>query len=1512
MNKKLSSALLFGALLMASTSVFVSCKDYDDDISGLQERIDKVEKDAAAIQTQIQNGAILSNVESIAGGIRVTLTKNGTTNTYEIKDGSNGIAGKDGVVWSIGTDGFWYKDGEKTTFYALGTKGDKGDTGAQGEKGDKGDKGDTGAQGAQGEKGDKGDKGDTGAQGAQGEKGDKGDKGDTGAQGAQGEKGDKGDKGDTGAQGAKGDKGDKGDPGEVGEGGVDGVYYVPNPDTGCFDVYQNGQLIETTNISFIASGAITAVQSEENLILFGVAGGVGPYNSVTITLGAKLKALVFKPALYLDGIESIEYPWIGDSLLRKAAARDVNHLSHHMHTDGAKFNVGNIDDYLPNTLARHYNSTARTQALNQSDEWIYGPVWPVEYHMNPSTSVVTYAGNTPRFNVLEPDVVYYNTRAAANKLNITSPEKYEYWGQNVNVFGASSDGILTVGLKIQHPENLAPWPTDNTINPNGYPAGTDTPNDWDTLADTDTYFGSWYCGNHTNYLGRYHYDKNNKDNTIALQMLNADEEGTITSDYALIVPTRVQVEGLVWAKSAGISTAKAPDYAEPKDLQASFPGGPGYGSRKGDEEGWANLGGVPAPCVSNRIHIWDSPEEALNDPDGAAIELGALDAIGIDLTKYIGVHYVKENLKARENAANRFTVGTWKYGDEKKWGLHYEFEFVDYTVSRNSNSTNLSRDSRYATFSDWTVSSGLVNWNTSTSQTGIVIARTVNAEGKTMDSQSKTAVDREPLVRVMLKNADNKVLLDGYILFHIYNTRDNKNVVDYPDVTKQFDLCNDITYETNWSQFSNYILQTNLNNMEKNTFDDFYWADCWNNASPVPSIDAEYVTPNSQFTSVAGDDASNLQYGYHLHLYNFGTNIYGNGGLPPVKGDANWETSNAYENKELGTAIYWPNSEGTTNHRFTWTLSTDELEYLTHHQTSPITVTRWIKFIAKDTSGRGRSVDQYDAPYPYIWVKMTMVISRKDMPIAYLKNKNDDYYRFEFFEGHNSVSEYLSGYEAVAWNPASPRDAERPNTPPMMTVPYGNNLNNAFLVNGSNNNPAFYTAATGGTKLNNAWKFYFTPIESEITLQNGQTWVVTPRRGSNDNIWNKFMCAYTNDSHQFNLTPSNSTRSIRNANGLSSTNVKADETQNNNILNSCAIRYNNNSAAVNPAIDGVFANDTLFAVNKTNYSSQREYEPIATMNQYTGQIVLLHEYVYNLWLATNEHPGASLVGQENIASEDLLNAFGYNETIYVTGQNPIHEQLRNWTGTIMKYANCDLAMRMSDATENKKDNNTFATWMNGWERPINVFTSDDVAIDAKNNGNYIYAVDFLKIYDWRGYAMNGVTKTFNEADVTSWRGGMFGSQMWLWAYYGIKQIDIKLGQSQTTLHHGSGNWQPLSSVSNRLQFYAGAGTGSLNTSGAPLTPYPATVSAQFSLRTPTDYCFEGMNSALLTAMGIGTPAAPSGWNADKAQMGYIFYTNNGDNVQDFDLRVPVTLHYDWGKFDAVVTIHVNGSIGNND
>ena len=59
MKRKYFSALLMGALTIASVSTFTSCKDYDDDIDNLQSQIDKagLQSNIDALKTQLQDAA---------------------------------------------------------------------------------------------------------------------------------------------------------------------------------------------------------------------------------------------------------------------------------------------------------------------------------------------------------------------------------------------------------------------------------------------------------------------------------------------------------------------------------------------------------------------------------------------------------------------------------------------------------------------------------------------------------------------------------------------------------------------------------------------------------------------------------------------------------------------------------------------------------------------------------------------------------------------------------------------------------------------------------------------------------------------------------------------------------------------------------------------------------------------------------------------------------------------------------------------------------------------------------------------------------------------------------------------------------------------------------------------------------------------------------------------------------------------------------------------------------------
>ena len=1136
MNKKILSALLMGAFFIASTSMFVSCKDYDDDIKNLQAQIDKNTAAINAIQTKINEGGILESVTKTDNGIRIVI--NGQS--YDITNGQDGAPGTPGTVWTI-VDGYWAKDGVKTEYKAIGQDGatptveikdgywyiNNKNTGVKA----------TGNDGVTPTVEIKG--------------------GYWYINGV-----------NTGVKA-------EGQPGTTTT-VVTGVkYYVPNPETNTFWVYNDGDKDPyDSGISYVTGGegpisGITAVKTDDYLYLYGVEGGEGALKLVTISLSADLKGLVFVPHLYLDGIESIEYPWIGDTIHRwHSIPVDWINISHHTaekapevdeetrqdiaFPDGTSYTSLSSDikkytrqgDFYPNSLGRHlmYDKKSTGNKIIRkyvrkaadadpdhyifwfepswgADEWIYGPAWEVEYHLNPSSAQVDYASNAPAFNVLEPDVVYYNTRAAASQLGVSSPEEFfkiykqKSWRTalatpNKQIFRKDGSGIVYVGLQIAHPDRLAPWPTDETINPNGntdssisYPeagheqntgnlsgtqvtsgpyANNDQYNgDINKYFEGDAQYGAWYGWT------RYAYIKNNTDNTIALQMKTAADE-KVTSDYALLVPTHVQLEGLIWDKK--------PMYKEPKINH--FKGGDE--SRIGDEEGWAL--DEKHNCYENRIHIWDTPQEALADPDGAALELMCEDPEGIDLRPYLGVHYLRENLKKRELIPGiynpkAYDLDVLHYGDEAAWGLHYEFELVDY-----QNSTNGTRDSRYASFKSWCegmevgTDKRIDGWNMTTDQTGVIIAKSVDNDGYPINTRSTVSVDREPLVRVMLKNEAGDVLLDGYILLHINYTPLNKSVA-YDEETYTFNLCDPITHFTTWAQFSKWILQDALQGryvvdprvdntgMEILAFDDYFWAVCKEGSEEVDKNDKKYVTPMAYQVTVPGIEDAHMR-GYELKLYNFGKDIYGTDSKAPETGFATAETSNAFENDDLGNAVYYPNGEGTTNHIFSWTLSEEEIEYLTHDKpealTTGVKVNRWICFAAKDVAydyaHRDRDVNNYSSPYPYLWVKLTLNLKRQAWAYKY-SEKNNNYW-FNYQNGYGESFNH-QGWSGVIFDIMAPGNAA---VPTIKDERWTNQMSSTLITNKFVITNTEKKNATNDPYCGHA-KYFFAPKNYKITAK---------------------------------------------------------------------------------------------------------------------------------------------------------------------------------------------------------------------------------------------------------------------------------------------------------------------------------------------------------------------------------------------------------------------------------------------
>lgn len=108
---------------------FTGCTDYEDDINKLDDRLTAVEGTVADLQTKIEGGSVITDVETTADGVTVTLSDG---SSFELTNGTNGTPGS---KVTIGDDGYWYIDGVKTDYPATGPKGDQGDLGTPGNPG---------------------------------------------------------------------------------------------------------------------------------------------------------------------------------------------------------------------------------------------------------------------------------------------------------------------------------------------------------------------------------------------------------------------------------------------------------------------------------------------------------------------------------------------------------------------------------------------------------------------------------------------------------------------------------------------------------------------------------------------------------------------------------------------------------------------------------------------------------------------------------------------------------------------------------------------------------------------------------------------------------------------------------------------------------------------------------------------------------------------------------------------------------------------------------------------------------------------------------------------------------------------------------------------------------------------------------------------------------------------------------------------------------------------------------
>ena len=898
MKRKLFNALLFGALVVSSTSTFVSCKDYDDDIQNLQAQIDANSKAIKDLEALIKAGSVITSVDPVTNGVKVTLSDG---KSFEITNGKDGKDGKNGTVVTMGDNGNWFIDGADSGKPWKGVQGEPGNDGPKGENGY-----------------------------------------------------------------------------------AKGTYYLLNADCTAFDKYVDG-VKQSESISIeafvnqLTSTTVKAVMTNDGITFTNVT-GVG--TTYTISFKGDLRSLVFKPLVYIDGIETIEYKWI----------EIYRHMAEDEDLTGTNWQGKQVQklvdyDYLP----------AASDAT-----CYYGPAWPVDYHLNPANADVEYS-DIVGFNALNPKVI--ETRAIGDKPIIKSPE-FDIAGQKVfNV----ADGILTAGLQITNPKDLVPYATQNGAAPT------------------------------TNY------GMNDKAWTVALQSITNDAMETsqvVTSDYAALRPTKYNIVSLVWAKK--------PQYLNDGD-----------DARVGDGKyvSPTSLGGTVTRTLNttdNSVY-WDSRDAVADNSQataakkGAALEMDFEDPAGINIADYLGISFEGENLNP--NIATKVS-GIWEFGNtvQKAMGFKYEFRLVDYKVANNE-----TRDSRYG---KWVNPKTDADGNVY-SEDGVLRAWNVKYDGAQADGTSQSAVDREPLVQVIVKDWEGKVVLDGYILVHIgrnITTPEKSTTVEWPaEPVKSFDLCNALdVFESTWSEFHDLVLVNKMDNMTKNDFDAQYEID----------VNTTLGASGVVGTTTSGDTK------YALNIFT----------KDPTTGAFTKEAN------PLGMVTYIGETTGTTNHVFIWTLAADELEELTHHQNNlPINVERYVRYKKKAVVGN-------PAEYDYIYVKLNGNIDRILSASKPFEKKIAEYW-FSSTDGSDA------GTDAIILDVKEPTK--------------GGNIT-AF------NRGVRATLEGNMETITGERKYYFLPIDQVVKGEDGVEYTITAWDGQVANKeWKEVYCKYLATAHEYDAATIN-------------------------------------------------------------------------------------------------------------------------------------------------------------------------------------------------------------------------------------------------------------------------------------------------------------------------------------------------------------------------------------------------------
>ena len=1200
-------------------------------------------------------------------------------------------------------------------------------------------------------------------------------------------------------------------------------------------------------------------------------------NALSAFIAKQLKSIVLKPNFYWEGIEGIEAPfiyqtpvfeekgnytfkynltnapagtpavnvWVEKSMGWKGFG-DKRELAKYViagpraaHYTYPDLFVGTTGPATDGRGYYQYNMGAvNTKAITKIDI-AYGA--KAKYHLNPSTADIE--GATLGF--YENDAPVY-TRAEGLSIN-----------PQVVTDGVTRDandkGILNVPFTVDYMnvvKYFVDWTNSQTRNWEGNVRANKE--DWSSLwypviggaqygrDDTDTYIDRIDdSGEQFAFNGNLPFVSLKVD--VPADTEKGIEAYNVHSDYAVVVPALYEIVALA-------------DKDPEKDL---------------DQNTFFNNAGLANYHEIRNNHLYETvgyddsgitAEDALlanqkwnNVVAYGAIPMPATHSVpyngSIDLSKYVETHFNYRTFAQYGKSSYDAVLDTWDGGAlMKELGLEYRYTIINYTTGAETTSESAHIEQDATTPS-------------------IFYPRSVTEDGKTITGKTATreVVDREPLIRVDLVNTkgNNEIIRYGYIKLRITETaavnKDIEVAINMPEIWMN---CGDEAKIT-WSQVENLILAQlggidvatgKPVGMTKGEFERVYKLDVEGNYAFMPFIDP---------TKVAGDtDPAGPLYTPSWTAKRY---VKNNGVYIAAKTEATLANWTATDN-HFGEVWYTPHDNSTEGHN--WDEQTNVLIWNFYPGTfagaratlaAPVGKTaagnmdnaKYQKLMAVsgvDYTTKGTSTNEVSTVVRFInkqngtsiWVTLKVPGEKLHFQYGYVGNKNwSHWFKFNSAEGGvESAEKYkniLYGKEFdTRINPFKP-----------------SNVNYRFLNVDDFNQMLTDHWMNPGAMINyegTAGKFSNFAAGTAVTFE-----FTTPEDGKNSHNLS------ANAAGEWNLK------------GVSGT--------------TWTLKVGAHGAAY------AAGSDALWVVKKNNVPY---FEEVAYLDQNIAGVannVKIHYHGLEA-AAPSLYPAAT----------DLVNLMGaYDEqgnerfsttSNELTNLSKAYFLEENENRAFTAYIKISVTHWCYDPIISKQYFNV------RFHRPINVVAKEYNWNDRNLNDNYINIKDLIEVVDWNRFPV----VPYNNAAVKA-NKNLFGIDFPSYAevyannkvkqqnlgipfeFYGISELAIRYGEIRSDMP------KPMT-VRNNL-----AGTlANLTANSVKISEIPALVSPR---EAPAGY----KTITLLNANGTIAGWGPNDYNQSNynaaapgnTQYGRIYFNNDGSDTQLFHIFLPIAVKYNWGN-----------------